>query len=163
MALDIRARCITEVPDNNYNTIHIDLGDTGYKHPDLSYYCTNKEHMEQCCKRDGVDPAIILEFDTRLTVKEVLKQIREKEDETWDEYLSYGLKHETDRPVDEKWPSNCRCAVYVVTGGSEGLYLHIELVKEKDKRDLMILGKSLGHSWEECWLSAARIAAMLNA
>jgi hypothetical protein len=165
MALDVRSRCAIEVPDNNYNTIRLDLGDHGWRHPDLCYYVTSKTYMKECCERDGVDPAEAYPFDTRLTVEEVIKKVREKESETWDEYISLAtdFKYDANRSPKEKWPSDCRCAVYVVTGGSEGLYLHVDLVKEGGKHELMILGKSLGHSWEECWLSAARIAAMLNA
>jgi hypothetical protein len=56
-----------------------------------------------------------------------------------------------------------------MTGGSEGYYLHVELngvVFDDGTREdgkLMIVAKSLGSTWRQCWASAGRIAKMLGA
>lgn len=114
------------------------------------------------------------------TVREVLAEITRLENEAanvpeesrkwrtgpWDEYFSEGY------PRDQKWPTSWRwVAVYVVTGGSEGTYLHIDVVSptgasDVNERKLLILGKTCAwgeEKWRECYESAGRIAWMLGA
>jgi len=44
---------------------------------------------------------------------------------------------------NKTWPTNYNwVSCYYVTGGSEGYYFHIDVIKE-DKRELMFLGKTL--------------------
>ena len=65
-----------------------------------------------------------------------------------------------------QWPANGRwIAVFVVVGGSEGLYLHVESIDRDGKRELLIVGKTCSSSretWAECYESAGRISWLLN-
>lgn len=139
----------------------IDMGDHGWKHPDIEgILFGSKENAKNDAKRNNLDPEKVFEIDTRPTVGEVAKRIAEDEQHVWDEYFSTNQYNESEK----KWPDG-RICVFVVTGGSEGLYLHIE-VKNENKSHCMILGKTLRadtDKWYECWMSAARIAKMLGA
>jgi hypothetical protein len=100
--------------------------------------------------------------DTLLTVGQVFEQIEEHEGHVWSEYLSIshgGLSSAA------KWPQGYnRLMVFVVTGGSEGMYLHIDFIIKGTVTNC-ILGKTLetGKHTDELWLSAGRIAAALGA
>ena len=99
----------------------------------------------------------ITHHDTRPTIDRVRDIIRAAESHVWDEYMITDLS----KRGEAKWPDDGRTCVYVVTGGSEGLYLHIEIGNE-----CIILGKTLsvGHdAWTACYESAGRIAWMLGA
>jgi len=100
--------------------------------------------------------------DTRPTINEVCRQIAEAESETWDEYLSFSGQHDQGR---DKWPDSYRwVSVFVVTGSSEGMYLHVEVISITGERIHMITGKTLnwGHT-DNLWQSAGRIAKMIGA
>ena len=98
-----------------------------------------------------------------MPVQEVIDKIEETESHVWDEYVSHGAIEL------ERFPSRFRwIAVYVVSGGSEGLYLHIDVIGTGVPRNraLVILGKTCDASpakWKACWESAGRIADLLGA
>ena len=125
--------------------------------------------------QEGVDPELAALVDERSTMWEVVSAIREQEGGTWDEYVEpdcewreenggHGAWREARWPVGYRW-----VAVYVVTGGSEGFYLHVDLlypalgVDRPGRRVALILGKSLGADLQTCYESAGRIAEMLGA
>jgi hypothetical protein len=108
----------------------------------------------------------------------VLKWLEKTEGKVWDEYLSAGYVKTGRVEWADKWPSDwyyARVRVFVVTGGSEGLYLHVELTdctawspaSDPQKEDvLIIIGKTLNCSdekWNACWRSAGHIARALGA
>lgn len=61
------------------------------------------------------------------------------------------------------WPDNVHwIACYAVTGGSEGHYIHVDLIDREDKRTLVFLGKTfLG--MQHAQNIAARCAELLGA
>lgn len=140
----------------------IDFGEHGWKHPEtegITY--GSRESAVAYAKNNDLDPEKVFEIDTRPTVSEVAKQIRDDGcAAAWDECGPDPLSL-ADRTVGSlKWPEG-RIKVFVVTGGSEGLYLHVEV---DDK--FLIIAKTLNSSidkWYECWMSCARIARMLGA
>jgi hypothetical protein len=110
--------------------------------------------------------------DHRSSLLDVAKWIEKTEGHVWDEYVSVGNWEEEDSEKRRTalWPSEWSrraTAVFVVTGGSEGLYLHVEVIDGKTgARKLLVLGKTLNCSrerWTECWASAGRIARLLGA
>lgn len=173
--------------DVNYQgRLIIRVGDDGARHPDypgttfksVDYarqYITQREGKEW----DGRAVA----FDTRPTIHTVAALIHEIETTAydldrgqrsdwphggvWDE----GLYAYPGTDPDAKWPSAWEHRwIYatVVPGGSEGLWLHVDAIFLRDpgnpepERVGLITGKCLGHTWEECWASAARISALFN-
>ncbi len=78
-----------------------------------------------------------------------------------DEYFEPGCELAHDNTFDEPMPRNVRwVAAWAVTGGSEGHYIHVELVYE-DRRVLLALGKTfLG--WDHAWTIAKRAAQLLD-
>lgn len=96
----------------------------------------------------------------------------------WDEYFSFNQYLNTPdgaflpvRDDNALFPDRIRwLAVFVVTGGSEGTYLHVDALIEDDRRKTvrknLFLGKTCSYSaetWAKCYESAARIAWMLGA
>ena len=130
----------------------------------------DKKPAVEWAEQHGLSAEDVYFEDTRPTMQEVLDRLDELESEAsgtqdnrwstgpWDEYFSLEV------PGNEKWPDRYRwIAVYVVTGGSEGLYLHVDQLLEGGGRRCLILGKSLASSWEDCYASAGRIAQFLGA
>jgi len=100
------------------------------------------------------------------TVKRVASYIRLAESNIWDEYVSPNSESLNDDP----WPTGYRwLAVYVVTGGSEGFYLHVDAIFDDAGawiRKPLVVGKTCSatsEKWDACWASAARIARFLEA
>lgn len=137
----------------------IDMGDHGWKHPGLEGVTYGTEQSARDDAKSGdLDPDEVFEVDTRPNVVEVKNLLAESEGHVWEEYFSVTYD------PGMRWPDG-RICVFVVTGGCEGLYLHVE-VKDGDKCKCIILGKTLrtnADKWYECWLSAGRIARMLGA
>lgn len=107
-----------------------------------------------------------------MTYAEVVGAINTAEGGTWDDHTSYvGYdKYDTTPYREKKWASQpeykdgYRLAVYCVTGGSEGIYLHIDM--QGNKHETMLLGKTLKDgeaAMLNCYESAGRIALMLGA
>ena len=72
-----------------------------------------------------------------------------------DEYF-HLVTHKAENTMDPnaEWPDDVHCiAVFPVTGGSEGHYIHVELLRAGDKRTLFMLGKTfqgMGHAKAMC-------------
>lgn len=155
----------------------IELGNVGYIHPDAKgMWFGSLESAKQYClwEHINLNPELLSHCDTRPTIREVFDQIVGLENEycevddkyscgPWNEHFS--LRH--DFKEDWKWPDDYHwIAVYVVQGGSEGLYLHVSIIDREGKHKLLYLGKTLSCSrkkWEECYASAGRIAYYLDA
>lgn len=105
-----------------------------------------------------------LEMVRRLTIREVFESLCEALElgvDEWgspqlppgiDEYFHTGLHVDGERP----WPDG-RMVVYVVTGGSEGHYIHVD-VHSSDHvpiHETLMLGKTFA-GWEAAW-DAARV------
>jgi hypothetical protein len=110
-----------------------------------------------------------------MTYAEVVQAINTAEGATWDDHTSYvgDDRYDKDTPYTKRmWASQpsymdgwYRVAVYCVTGGSEGIYLHIDLQGDK-RNETVILGKTLKDgeaAMLNCYESAGRIALMLGA
>ena len=114
-------------------------------------------------KRASTLPEQLDIWDGGMTIGYVGKMLRESEGHVWDEYFSLLERNYRNLP----WPDDYwGVAVYVVTGGSEGYYLHVDILDNKGKREMIFLGKTLDSrtgNWLRCWESAARIAWMLGA
>jgi hypothetical protein len=72
-----------------------------------------------------------------------------------EEYFSPGAAIDSARP----WPQG-RTVVFPVTGGSEGWYIHVEVIGETDS-ECVILGKTLD-SADAAWTLARRLAVILG-
>lgn len=81
-------------------------------------------------------------------------------DDMIDEYFSnssrYNGRGDQNFPQDYNW-----IACYAVTGGSEGHYVHVDIIKE-DKRTLLYLAKTFRGYDHACEI-AAHLGKMLNA
>ncbi len=119
---------------------------------------------------------------SKITVGEVVKLLVDMETKVaavggveypvWDEYLSansyekggkYGsYLHE--RYVDRIGESYRWIGAYVVVGGSEGMYLHVDVINGEGQLQRLLVGKSLSKDgyWPELWLSAMRIQYVLT-
>jgi hypothetical protein len=62
-------------------------------------------------------------------------------------------------PNEQPWPTG-RIAVFVVTGDSEGHYLHVEVLSDPGHQ-LVLLGKTF-HGKDAAWALARRIADLLD-
>ena len=157
---------------------YVNLGHTGWKHPDadgIRFGC--EASAKAWCDRYQADHSKIFHEDTRPTLEKVLDDLSVLENEAhgtpdakwstgpWDEYLDISDRTASGaKNLHGKWPDRYRwLSVYAVTGGSEGIYLHVDVIDNEDKRRLLFLGKSLGSSWEDCYASAGRIAQFLGA
>lgn len=145
----------------------IDMGDHGWKHPDIKDFTFGSEKAAwNEAKRRAVDPKEVFEVDTRPEIWRVAAQLV-GEESIWEEG---GVQAYPTIDRAEKWPEG-RTKVFVVTGGSEGLYLHVEMeivkgLGEPPETKIILLAKTLEYSifkWRECWMSAARIAWKLGA
>ncbi len=149
----------------------IDLGYLGYriKYTDGTIdpiIYGSSEGAKKCIYPEKNIEEIFLE-DTRPTIGQVLEELKRCESGTWSEYLEYCPVSSIG--LDEKWPHNFRwVAVYMVPGGSEGHYLHVDLIYDsrfEHERVHLFTGKTLTDgdtSWEENGRSAIRISQMLN-
>ena len=105
--------------------------------------------------------------DTRPTLEWVCDQISKAEGHIWEEYISCScMTYYPDCKLTfiDKWPQLYNWVpVYVVRGGSEGMYLHVDFIID-GQRIHYITGKTLDekHS-DKLWQSAGRIAKMLGA
>ena len=143
----------------------IDLGEHTWKHPKRTYGYFTEESAISDAKAHDLDPKEIVETDTRMEIWRVAAQL-EDEERVWDEG---GVSAFPTVDRSAKWPEG-RTRVFVVTGGSEGLYLHVEVEVavpySEPKVELLLIAKTLScgtDKWYECWLSAARIARLLGA
>jgi hypothetical protein len=155
-----------------YTREELDLGYEGYVDPDFVpgnggiIYGSLESYAR---KHDG-DSSDAVHIDTRPTIKEVRDELNrrfgydwnsdsDQSNRVWQEYMHVGHEHR----ANDKWPDNYRwIAVYVVQGGSEGYYLHIDVVYCEGNRELMILGKTLHCGLEEAYESAKQIALFLG-
>jgi hypothetical protein len=81
-------------------------------------------------------------------------------DDMIDEYFSNMAKY--DKNGNEAFPQDYNwIACYAVTGGSEGHYVHVDIIKE-DKRTLLYLAKTFRGYNHACEI-AAHLGKMLNA
>ncbi len=62
-------------------------------------------------------------------------------------------------PADHKWPSG-QIAVFAVTGGSEGHYVHVEVLGD-GRYECVGLGKTF-HGKDAAWSLARRLADLLD-
>jgi len=144
----------------------IDLGDHGWKHPAIKHMLYgSRENAIGAAVNAGLDPEKVEEINTRPQIWRVAAQL-EDEDRVWDEG---GIHVFPTINRSARWPEG-RIKVFVVTGGSEGLYIHVEVETSvpysEPKTELLLIGKTCScdeAKWYECWISAARIAKMLGA
>jgi len=123
---------------------------------------SSREDAFRAKGRENVPNAHIVELDTRLEVGKVCELLAD-EKSVWDEYLSVADSMNPES-YKRKWPDGYRwIAVYVVTGGSEGMYLHVDVIYQGGARELVLLGKTLTNWRPELWESAGRIARRLGA
>jgi len=138
------------------------MGSEGWRHPAFGYIFSSQQDLKTYCKNEKIDPSAGYHEDTRPTIRQVVEKLQ-AEKTVWDEYLSHAFV--TTKDGDKRWPDR-RIAVYVVSGGSEGLYLHVDALYPDHTRELLIIGKtcdSRHEKWVECYQSAARIAWMVGA
>lgn len=83
----------------------------------------------------------------RRTISEVLADMKQalKEQDLWDELVT--IINSWDIDPDEPFPSRGYLAIYPVKGGSEGYYVHIEVVGSR-LRTFLYLGKTLSEDIE---------------
>jgi len=81
-----------------------------------------------------------------------------------DEYFSPGHDYPRgaeNQPIGNFWRIIC----YAVTGGSEGHYVHVEIVRERgedaNRIDCLALGKTF-RGWDHAWAMAKRCAELLG-
>ncbi len=83
----------------------------------------------------------------------------------WEEYFDYiGISSEFkyQKTEDEDLPKFRHIACYVVKGGSEGHYLHVDLLMDEGKRQQLFLGKTLSWSAQTAWETAQAMALILE-
>jgi len=154
----------------------IEFGTFGWKHPEAKGIVFGSSQNALDWGTRESKPGNPIPVDTRPTLGEVYEQLVALENAAmelsakeskyrvgpWEEYFHLSSHANS---ATEKWPHGYfHVAAYVVTGGNEGLYLHVDLILRDDRRRNLFLGKTLDCSqWEACWLSAARIAHFLGA
>jgi hypothetical protein len=165
--------------------IRIETGHEGFTHPDRpgvlwSSDAAIRNSLDRWRKeyKKPFSPSEIKYEDTRLTIEKVCKLIQKIETANYAaehpdcEHLEYVQSGEWDEGLStagcvsnsgKMWPGDCWIAVYVVSGGSEGLWLHVDSMESDKPNQTLLLGKSLIEDWDACWASAARIAAALHA
>jgi hypothetical protein len=151
----------------------IELGYVGFRLPGVdSIMFGSAERALEWGHQHGTTREPV-EVDTRPTVGEVLDLLKQAEGrpakhgiggslvvDPWDEYFTIAPG------APSKWPLNRWVSVYVVTGGSEGTYLHVDAIDRDGTRQTLILGKTCAGgqaTWMRCYESAARIAWRLGA
>ena len=108
---------------------------------------------------DKFPGGVIVPIDTRAKIADVVAEIKKHESEIWEEYIMQSSwSHQT------LWPAVYRrIAVYVIRGGSEGMYLHVDVQYFEGSSECVIVGKTLtGKHTPDLWQSAFRIAAALD-
>lgn len=107
-----------------------------------------------------------LQLERTRTIGEVYRDIRAafgEYPEGAEEYLSviydFGAP---DRGTGEPWPEG-RIAVYPVTGGSEGHYVHVDVIPSSasGKRIPVLLAKTFA-GWDAAWYFARNLAERLE-
>ncbi len=163
----------------------IELGETGFRHKQIPAITFESEvyALNYATGRDlKSKPGDVSEFDTRLTVEEVFREICRREqlrastpDEDIYDYddlvgpIDEYFHISRDFKRNDKFPANwCWIPCYLVMGGSEGIYLHVDIVlysKGEHERKSLFLGKTLNTSqeqWFKMFESAAYISAYLQ-
>ena len=164
----------------------LDLGHTGWEFPAADGFIFGTEQRaKDYASQHSLDTTGLKNTDTRPTLGEVAKLITKSEMEfhgipepkeawgcrttgPWDEYFSVAVG-ELGHRESHKWPEGYRwIACYVVTGDSEGLYLHVDAIfgGDKPRREMLFIGKTCSchrEAWEACHASAARIGWLLQA
>jgi len=137
------------------------LGDCGYRDAEGYLY-----RDQEAANRRGSANAV--PYDTRMTRLAVQAALEAAEGKVWEECLTVwsAVKGNPYPDAVEPWVSSWDytfLAAYVVTGGSEGYWLHVDLVSRNGDRKNIVTGKTLARTWAECYASAGRIARMLGA
>lgn len=104
-------------------------------------------------------------------IRDIHKELVERLGDMVDEYFHIASSR-YEQPVSPQssvltavatWPDRYRwIACYAVTGGSEGHYIHVDIVYDDKRRDLVFLGKTfqgMGHAQK----MAAKCAEELGA
>ena len=75
---------------------------------------------------------------------EILRELNERLEAEGNKPDEYGFSLSVSREIEAQyWPLRFAwVACYAVTGGSEGHYIHIDVITREDKRILMSLGKT---------------------
>ena len=82
-------------------------------------------------------------FKTRREVfTEVCKQFKEKYQEVYDNMEYFDIMEKYHGKDERPFPDFRWIAVFAVTGGSEGYYVHVETIID-EKRELIFLAKTL--------------------
>lgn len=112
------------------------------------------------------------ELKPEMTLSEVGKIFVEAEGHVWSEYIGGfpeidGEHGNPGKVTLEDIAPHCGFIVYVGRGNSEGIYLDIEALGEEGVRNHAFTCKTLAspdddEAWDECWLSAGRIARALE-
>jgi len=147
----------------------IETGDLRFRHPKFpgsSFGSVESVIREGKWKEIEILPEEVVREDTRMSLSQILGKL--DEEHVWDEYLHVATDYRYGENCENPpmWPACKFIEVSVVTGGSEGLYLHVMGVDYEGKRTMIFLGKTLScgyDKWIECYLSAGRIAWRLGA
>lgn len=155
----------------------IELGSTGWSHPDVPGMLFGSKEGVRNPRHDGpvIDREKATHVDTRPTLGRVLAELMRRERilfgqdpdserysvGPWDEYFSCAQDG-----AARLWPEKYRwIASYVVSGGSEGIYLHVDAVSDGKVTPLFV-AKTCREgvaAWQECAASAGRIGWLLGA
>ena len=94
------------------------------------------------------------------TLQQVYTYLRDGLGDLVDEYFSIAA--DSENHCADPWPQGYRwIAVFPVTGGSEGHYVHVERIQHDGSRDLVFLAKTfLG--MEHAWRIARRLGDLLQ-
>ena len=147
--------------------VSIDLGDCAWRIHGVEglSFGTEEAALQYAKNKELKNTAYLV--DTRPTLSEVATALNHIEGRYWDEGIRVGIEIQHG-DVDDRWPNLWeinRIIVYVVEGGSEGFWLHVESIDKEGKSHCLLLGKTLDESeyhWNECWKSAGRIYRLLN-
>lgn len=109
--------------------------------------------------KDLERPGLLKHVRTK-TVDEVFAELRAKVGELGpghNDYFSVAALV----PAHQPWPSG-RTVVFPVAGGSEGHYVHVEVIDQTRTSHLLMLAKTFD-GFEAAWAFAQRVAAHLGA
>ena len=111
------------------------------------YRCRQLSPMEEVDIETWIpnpDKPNYLILDRRRTIGEVFEDLKQalKEQEVYDDLDYFSI---SGKDADEVFPDFNWISVFIVRGGSEGFYYHVEAIKG-DNRRLLYLGKTL---WEK--------------